>query len=58
VLAAAGAALGGWVGWRARARGWRMVTAGTALAALLFWVAVPNGWWAAPMPRSSRAAPR
>ncbi|HXU81498.1 MAG TPA: hypothetical protein VN914_08875 [Polyangia bacterium] len=56
LLAVAGAGLGGWLGAKARARGARVAIAAAALAALLFWVAVPNGWWALPPPRT--AAPR
>jgi hypothetical protein len=56
-LAAAGGAVGGWAGWKARRRTIRVALAAAAVAALLFWVAVPSGWWAVPLPPPSRAAP-
>jgi hypothetical protein len=46
-----GAAGGATLGWRMRSRAARVAFGVAGLASLLFWVAVPDGWWALPPPR-------
>jgi hypothetical protein len=47
----ASAALAGWVGFVARSRVLRSGLAVAALMSAVFWVAVPDGWWAKPPPK-------
>lgn len=53
VTLVAATAAGGWLGLRVRSRLQRLALALAALGFALFWVAVPDGWWALPPPRPS-----
>jgi len=54
---AAAAGGGAWLGLRGRSMLPRVALALAALAFALFWLAVPDGWWAVPPPPKAAARP-
>jgi hypothetical protein len=50
VTTLAAGALGGFGGYRARSRAWRVALVVVAALGGLYWIAAPRGWWASPPP--------